>query len=132
VSEAAAPAEAEGKKGKKKDKKAKSAGGAAGVSVRSHPRAARAVRRARAYAGLAGFLLTLLLSLSAHVPAQDALVRALIGGIALNLIAWRLSIAIWRQLIIGELRARHAELVERRNALAEAAAEAAAAAAAAS
>jgi hypothetical protein len=124
----AAPAEA-GKK--KKDKKAKKAADPNALSIRSHPRAARSVRRTRATAGLVSFFLVLVLSLGAHVPAFDATVRALIAGIAMNLITWRLSLALWRQLIIGELRAMHAQRVARREAAEAAAAEAAAAAAAA-
>jgi hypothetical protein len=116
---------------KKKDKKAKKAAPAGNVlSIRSHPRAARSVRRTRARAGIASFFLVLLLSLAAHVPAFDAVVRALLAGIAMNLIAWWLAMALWRQLIIGELRALHVKRVEQREA-AVAAAEAAAAAAAA-
>src|SRR3954469_18250216 len=94
-----AEASSEKKNKKKAKKKGKERNGTAGVSVRTHPRAARSVRRVRAWAGLAGFLLTLALSASAHVPLQDAFVRALVGGLALNLIAWRLAIAVWRQLI---------------------------------
>jgi hypothetical protein len=116
------------KKGKK-DKKAKKASGNV-LSIRSHPKAARSVRRLRATAGLATFFLTLLLSLGAHVPAFDAAARALGAGIAMNLIAWWVGLAVWRQLIIGELRAMHLQRVARREALAAQAAEAAAAAAA--
>lgn len=116
----------------KKDKKAKKAkkGAPAGnvLSIRAHPRAARSVRRTRARAGMISFFLVLLLSLSAHVPAFDAVVRALLAGIVINLIAWWFAMALWRQLIIGELRALHARRVEQREA-AIAAAEAAAAAA---
>jgi hypothetical protein len=111
----------------KKAKKAKKAADPNVLSIRSHPRAARSVRRTRATAGLVSFFLVLVLSMGAHVPAFDATVRALIAGIAMNLITWRLALALWRQLIIGELRAMHAERVAKREAAAEAAAAAAAA-----
>ena len=114
---------------KKKGKKAKKGAHAGTLSVRSHPRAARSVRRTRAAAGIAAFFLTLLLSLGARVPAFDAAARALGAGIAINLLAWWVAVAVWRQLIIGELRALHAQRVARREAAAEAAAQAAAAAA---
>jgi hypothetical protein len=131
--EAVAPeAAGEEKAGKKKKaKKAKKGAQGGTLSVRSHPRAARSVRRTRATAGLVAFFLTLLMSIGANVPAFEAAARSLGAGIAINLLAWWVAMAVWRQLIIGELRALHAERVARREALAAQAAEAAAAAAAA-
>jgi hypothetical protein len=89
------------------------------IAVTAHPRASRSVRRVRAAAGLAGFLITLLLSLKAGVPAWDATARALVAGVILHLTGWAVAVAVWRQLILAELQAAHDRRVERARARAE-------------
>ena len=97
------------------------------ITIGAHPRARRSVRRARALGGLIGFLVTLVLSLRAGVPAWDATARALMAGVVVHMVAWRVSVAVWRQLMLAELeqvREHRAERVERRTDLARAGAEA--------
>jgi hypothetical protein len=97
------------------------------MTIGAHPRARRSVRRARAFGGLLGFLVALVLSLRAGVPAWDATARALLAGVAVHLAAWRVAVAVWRQLMLAELeqvREHRAERVERRTDLARAGAEA--------
>jgi hypothetical protein len=89
------------------------------IVLTAHPRASRSVRRARAAAGLAGFLITLFLSLRTGVPAWDATARALVAGIALHLAGWAVAVAVWRQLILAELRAAHDGRLARARARAE-------------
>lgn len=107
------------KKGSKaKGGKAKGAGGkgAAGPSlpsVAAHPRAGAQVARAKAWGGLAGFLLVALLSWRAGVPTADVLLRAIAGGIAAYVIAWACAVAVWRHLVIAELRAVRAAAAAR-------------------
>ena len=91
------------------------------ITIGAHPRAKRSVRRARALGGLAGFVLTIVLSLRAGVPAWDAVARALMAGIAVHLAAWAVAVAVWKQLMLAELHAQH----ERRRARLERRAEAA-------
>jgi hypothetical protein len=89
-------------------------------SIANHPRAGAQVARAKAWGGLGGFVLVLLLSLRAGVPVPDALLRALLGGIAAYVAAWACAVAVWRHLVIAELRAvrnhRAAEAAARRAA----------------
>lgn len=86
------------------------------ITIGAHPRARRSVRRARSFGGLLAFAATLLLSLQAGVPAFDAVARALIAGIVVNLACWRVAVAVWHQLMLAELE----QLRERREARAEA------------
>jgi hypothetical protein len=105
----------------KKDKK-KGAGGDANpnaITVGSHPRARASVQKWRALGGLIGFGLTLFLSLRAGAPAFDATARALMAGIALHLVAWAISVTVWRQLMLAELRAIHDRRAERHQRRAE-------------
>jgi hypothetical protein len=97
------------------------------ITIGAHPRARRSVRRVRAFGGLVGFVLTLLLSLKAGVPAFDATARALMAGIVLHLVSWRIAVAVWRQLMLAELekvRDHRLARAERRAGLARGGAEA--------
>jgi uncharacterized membrane protein YccC len=118
------------KKDKQADEPAKPA-----VSISAHPRARRSIRRTRARTGLIAFGLVLLLCLNAGVPGQDAALRALVAGLVGNVAGWACALAVWRQLILAELRLAEESYLERRRERAEQArgkaAEAAAAAAAA-
>ena len=89
------------------------------VSVANHPRAVASIRRARARVALAAFALVLILCLHAGVPGQAAVLRALVAGIAGFVGAWMIALALWRQVVLAELR--HAQ--EARAARLRAAAE---------
>jgi hypothetical protein len=74
------------------------------VSVAAHPRARRSIRRTRAWTAIGAFALVLFLSLSAAVPGQEALLRALVAGLVGNLAGWACALALWRQIVVAELR----------------------------
>ncbi|MEA2154222.1 MAG: hypothetical protein QOE11_362 [Solirubrobacteraceae bacterium] len=103
-----APMEKKEKKGKGKDEAAVTV--VAGVCVARHPRHAGAVRRAKGWGGVAGAVLCSLLASRANLPAFDWMLRGLAGGIAGYLAVWALALAVARQLVIAEVRARFAEL----------------------
>jgi hypothetical protein len=106
----------------KKGAKGKSgASGGALPSVAAHPRAGAQIARAKAWGGLAGFGLAAVLSWKAGVPTSDLLLRALAAGIAGYVATWACAVAVWRHLVIAELRA--VRVVRARRA-AEAAAQA--------
>jgi hypothetical protein len=86
-------------------------------SVANHPRAGAQVARAKAWGGLGGFALVALLSWRAGVPPADALLRALAGGVAAYLGAWACAVAVWRHLVIAELRAVRALRAQRAQVL---------------
>ena len=101
----------------------KSAGSAepeAGISVARHPRSASAVRRAKGAGGLLGAVLAILLAQRAGLPAFDAMVRGIAGGIVGYIVMWAIAVAVARQLVVAEVRARYAELVEASAVAAEA------------
>ncbi|HKG40161.1 MAG TPA: hypothetical protein VKB25_14320 [Conexibacter sp.] len=113
------------KKDEKKPKKASTkkddkGTGADAMSVANHPRAGAQVVRAKAWGGLAGFVLVALLSVRAGVPLPDALLRAIVGGIAGYVATWAGAVLVWRHLVVAELRAvrshRAAEAAARRAA----------------
>jgi len=108
---------------KKKDKDAPPAARPAGVSLTAHPRARASIRRTRARTALVVFGLVLFLSLKSGVPGQEAALRALVAGLVGNLAAWACALAVWRALVLAELRVVEDARAERRRARAEAQAE---------
>jgi hypothetical protein len=90
------------------------------ASIAGHPRAKLAIRRARSRAAFVVFLLVLVLGHKAGLSWFDATWRALVAGLAANLIAWRCAIFVWRHLIVAELRQAEAIHAERRRAAREA------------
>jgi hypothetical protein len=116
---------------KKKDRDAAAPEGAPKVvSVAAHPRARASIRRTRARTALIAFALVLFLCLNAGVPAQEAALRALVAGLIGNLLAWACALAVWRSLVLAELKVATERYNDRVRAANEAAAENAAAEAA--
>jgi hypothetical protein len=91
------------------------------ASIAGHPRAKTGIRRARSRAAFIVFLLVLLLGHKAGLSWFDATWRALVAGLAANVIAWRCAIFVWRHLIVAELRQAEETYAERRRAAREAA-----------
>jgi len=113
----------------KKSKKAKKGDAPSGVvTVAAHPRAKASIRRTRARIALFAFVVVLLLSLDGGVTGQEAALRALLAGIVGNLIGWACALALWRQIVVQEVRlaeqARRERVRERAEAAAAARAEA--------
>jgi hypothetical protein len=99
----------------KKGKKGKAAA-SDGPSVAGHPRATAQVRRAKGVGGIGGFALAALLGLKAGIPPDQIGERALAAGVAGYMLAWACAVAVWRHLVLAELRA----LADRALAAAEA------------
>lgn len=110
---------------KKKDKGEQTPEAPKAVSIAAHPRAKASIRRVRAWTALIAFGLVLFLSLSANVGGQEATMRAIAGGLVGNLIGWACALAVWRQIVVQEVRSIENARRERRRARAEAAAAAA-------
>ena len=63
------------------------------------------------------------MGLRAGLPAVDAMVRGIAGGIVGYIVLWAVAVAVARQLVIAEVRTRYAEVT--RAAAASAASDAA-------
>lgn len=84
---------------------------ASAITLAGHPRAARVVRRSREAAGLFGFLVGGWMSISTHTIA-DTLLRAVIAGVACQVIVWAAAVVLCRYLISAELRSREYALMQ--------------------
>lgn len=113
------------KKAKKAKKSKKADAPSDVVTVSAHPRAKTSIRRTRARVALFAFALVLFLSLQGGVPGQEAALRALLAGLVGNLIGWACALALWRQIVVQEVRLAEEARRERARARAEAAAQAA-------
>jgi hypothetical protein len=118
------------KEKKKKGKKGDAAATGTAVSVSAHPRARASIRRTRARTALVAFGIVLFLSLDGGVSGQEAAMRALLAGLVGNLAGWACALAVWRQIVVQEVRLVEDNRRERARARAEAAAARAEAAAA--
>ncbi|MDA0183836.1 hypothetical protein OJ997_26255 [Solirubrobacter phytolaccae] len=89
------------KKEKKKGKKGKPE---ALVTLSQHPRAKAGIRRARTRAAFLSFMLVLVLNLVGDQDPFDAVWRALVAGIVVNVVVWRCAIIAWRHIVLNELK----------------------------
>jgi len=92
------------------------------VGLADHPRAARGIRTAKAAGGLVGFAVVALGSWMHHTPLADTLLRAVVGGIGGNMLAWFGAIVVWQHMLEGEAVAAVRRAAEARRAQAEQAA----------
>lgn len=81
------------------------------IAVSEHPRASRFVRQAHEAAGLGGFLLGGWMSLHTHTLA-DALLRALVAGVACQMVVWAAAVMLCRHLIVAEIKSREDALMK--------------------
>jgi Zn-dependent protease with chaperone function len=107
----------------RKDDKSKDSDAAAEagveISIGNHPRAKASIRRTRTGAALCAFVVVLLLGLTGGQTTFDAVWRALLAGVVVNIVAWRVAIAWWRQIIINEVRVAGEQRAERMRAARE-------------
>jgi len=83
-------------------------------SIATHPRARASVQRVRARTGLIAFAVAAGLSFQAHVPIDLVGLRALGAGLGGYMLAWWVSIKVWRHLMIAEQKAAVEEIKRRR------------------
>ena len=99
-----ADAKAKERQAKSKKGKGKDAGDPGRPSVANHPRAAASVRRVKGIAGLVGFVIGAYLSHHVGLSMASVLERALLVGIGSYVLAWGCAVAVWRQIVLAELR----------------------------
>lgn len=99
----------EKKEGKKADKPE------ALVTLSQHPRAKAGIRRARTRAAFLAFMLVLVLNLVGDQEPFDAVWRALLAGIVVNIVVWRFAIVAWRHIVLNELQQVEEHRLEQRR-----------------
>lgn len=89
------------------------------IALREHARAAPAIRRAKAVGGLGGFLVAALVGVVHDMTFATVAERALVIGVAGNLVAWAFSVLLWRRVLVAEAGAAAARARRRRTEAAE-------------
>jgi len=84
------------------------------VGLSAHPRVAASIRRAKSVGGLVGFALVLLLSQKNAAPLATSCFRATVGGVVGYLVAWSVSVVVWRHVLRARTRAAIARATARR------------------
>ena len=81
------------------------------VSISQHPRAKAGIRRARTRAAFIAFVAVFALNVMGDQALFDAVWRALVAGIVVNIVVWRCAIIVWRHIVLNELQqvAEHRE-----------------------
>ena len=72
------------------------------------------MRKTKGWVALVAFVIAAALSIKASVPMVDVGIRALIAGCIGYLVAWVISMQVWRHLMIAEQRAAIEEIQRRR------------------
>ena len=86
------------------------------IALRDHPRASVSIRRAKARGGLGGFAIGAIATWSAGGDPFTVGLHALVAGIAAYMALWAISVTVWRQLLLAEVRTTVARVVEHRRA----------------
>jgi hypothetical protein len=89
------------------------------VQLSAHPRARRHIATAKGWGGIAGFAIVFWLSHRAHMSFAEASVHAVIGGMAISLLAWAGAVTIWREIAVAEVERARRMRVERARLAAE-------------
>lgn len=93
-------------------------------TIHDHPRAMRSIETTRSWAALFTFGIGGLLSYQAGSTLFDALLRGIVAGSVMFLLAWGVSVMIWRELVRAEIVKAREEIRERRQKAREAILEA--------
>jgi hypothetical protein len=89
------------------------------VQLSAHPRARRHIATAKGWGGIAGFAIVFWLSHRAHMSFAEASVHAVIGGMAISLLAWAGAVTIWREIAVAEVERARRMMVEHTRLAAE-------------
>jgi hypothetical protein len=85
------------------------------IKLSEHPRAKHHIRVAKGWAGLLGAGFSGYVAWKHGLPFFNAVLRALLWGVASYMVVWFLAVQVWRQLAIAEVRAAERRWLERKR-----------------
>lgn len=92
-----------------------------GVRLNAHPKAREHLAIAKGWGGIISFSAVAAASSSAGLPMTDLLLHSLLGGITGSMLAWGLTLTVWRHLALAQIEGLRRKLVhdidEQRRAL---------------
>lgn len=99
-------------------------GDAKPYTIDDHPKARRSIENVRSWAALLTFALGSVLSIQAGSTVFDGIVRGLIAGVVMFVLAWGVSLMVWREIVRAEILRAREQVRERRERAREAILEA--------
>jgi hypothetical protein len=99
-------------------------GGAKPYTIDDHPKARRSIEQIRSWAALLTFTFGAVLSMQAGSTVFDGIVRGLIAGVITFILAWGVSLMVWREIVRAEILRARDRVRERRERAREAILEA--------
>lgn len=82
-----------------------------GLKLSSHPRARKHLAIAKGWGGIISFVVVGGMALAAGLPMADALLRALLGGIVGAMLAWVLTLTVWRHIALAQIEGLRRKLI---------------------
>jgi hypothetical protein len=82
-----------------------------GVRLSAHPRAREHLALAKGWGGIVSFVVVAAAAYAAGLPMTDLLLRALLAGIIGSMLAWGLTLAVWRHLALAQIEGLRRKLV---------------------
>ena len=83
-------------------------------TIHDHPRAKRSIETSRSWAALVGAGLVALVSWQSGMGEFDAIVRGLIAGVIVFVLAWAVAVMVWREIVRAEIAQAREKVRERR------------------
>ena len=85
-------------------------------TIDDHPKARRSIEMTRSWAALLTFAFGSMLSIQAGSTVFDGIVRGLVAGVVMFLLAWGVTVMVWREIVRAEILKARDEVRERRRA----------------
>lgn len=85
-------------------------------TIDDHPKARRSIETTRSWAALISCGLVALLSIQAGSTVFDGIVRGLIAGCLMFILAWGVTVMVWREIVRAEIMQAREQVRERREA----------------
>jgi uncharacterized membrane protein YfcA len=84
-------------------------------TIDDHPKARRSIEQIRSWAALLTFALGSVLSIQAGSTVFDGVLRGLVAGVVMFVLAWGVSLMVWREIVRAEIHRARALVRERRE-----------------
>ena len=82
-----------------------------GVRLNAHPKAREHLAMAKGWGGIISFTVVAAASYAQGLPMTDLLLHALLAGVAGSMLAWGLTLTVWRHLALAQIEGLRRKLV---------------------
>lgn len=83
-----------------------------GLRLNAHPRARRHLALAKGWGGIISFSVAAAAAYAADLPITSLLLRALLAGVIGSMLAWGLTLIVWRHLALAQIEELRRKLID--------------------